>query len=250
MRPTSTHSSTSMECGNRHLTATRSTTRTCTSRSRICALCLLRAMNRFDAALRIIGRINEAPPTWHGPIEAPWEIRHSSPATQALYDAYVDCLLACSSALLYLLYRLLIQVATEPLGDPAGPGAASNCPTRVPAARDLAFQRRSGPKLVVGQDAAPYALSNLRPGHILWAESWRNELTHNLGPAAFERPVYVGEGGDVVKGATGAGPCSSWRPTSTPRAILHHTPGCRASTSSGATLSTNCTGGWSKRLCG
>ena len=52
---------------------------------------LLRAMNRFSAAHEIATRINSVRPAWHEPLIAPWEIRHSSPATQALYDAYVDC---------------------------------------------------------------------------------------------------------------------------------------------------------------
>ena len=159
----------------------------------------LRAMNRFTAALGIVGSINAEEPTWHEPLRAPWEIRHSSPATQALYDAYVDCLLACSSTL-DLLYRLLVQVATEPLGDPAGPGRL-----------ELPFPRPGRPLPILPKavrtkpndldpTAAPYALSNLVPGMFFGLKGWRNELTHNLGPAAFELPVYIGGGGTPVNG--------------------------------------------------
>lgn len=161
---------------------------------------LLRAMNRFSAAIGIVRKINEQTPMWHEPLVAPWEIRHSSPATQALYDNYVDCLLACSSTL-DLLYKLLLHVATEPLGDPAGPSRVElplPRPGRPPPALPKSIRSKAND---LGADVAPYALSNLGAGAFFGLKGWRNELTHNLGPVAFELPVYVGEGGDPVKGA-------------------------------------------------
>lgn len=160
---------------------------------------LLRAMNRFSAAHRIATRINSVRPAWHEPLIAPWEIRHSSPATQALYDAYVDCVLACSSTL-DLLYKLLIYVSTEPLGSPVSPGRLE-LPLPRPGRPPPNFPRAIRTKVNdLGKETAPYALSNLGPGAFFGLRGWRNELSHNLGPVAFELPVYIGEGGAPANG--------------------------------------------------
>lgn len=160
---------------------------------------LLRAMNRFSAAIRLLAQINQTRPNWHEPLAATWEIRHSSPSTQALYDAYVDCTLACSSTL-DLLFKVLAQTAIEPLGNPASPGRIDlPLPTRGRAMQDLPKAIRTKAN-DLGTMTAPYALSNLGDGAFFGLKAWRNELTHNLGPVAFDLPVYVGSHGAPVNG--------------------------------------------------
>ncbi len=160
---------------------------------------LLRAMNRFSAAIQLLGQINAERPTWHEPLISTWEIRHSSPSTQALYDAYVDCTLACSSTL-DLLFKVLLQTAVEPLGNPASPGRVDlPLPTRGRATQDLPKAIRTKAN-DLDATVAPYALSNLGDGAFFGLKAWRNELTHNLGPVAFDLPVYVGSRGTPVNG--------------------------------------------------
>jgi hypothetical protein len=160
---------------------------------------LLRALNRFSAALQLTGKINSQRPLWPSRLNPPREIKHSSETTQALYDAYVDSVLACSSTL-DLLYKILIYVSHEPLGNPAQPNRLElplPKPGRPPAS--LPKHIRSGRK-DLGREEAPYALSNLGPGAFFGLRAWRNELTHNLSPSGFELAVYIGQGGTPVNG--------------------------------------------------
>ena len=206
---------------------------------------LLRAMNRFSAAHRIATRINSVRPAWHEPLIAPWEIRHSSPATQALYDAYVDCVLACSSTL-DLLYKLLIYVSTEPLGSPVSPDALScrfpvqgDHPPIFPGQlepRSTTLGRK--PRLTRCQTLARARSSGCADGAMnsaIISAQW-----HSSCPSISERAARQ-------RTAVRFNISNSWLLTLTAPVTLLRIRGCRVFTSKGVTPSISCTPGFRKR---